>query len=151
MCCVCPKDLGYVWLWFWKCFRFWFEKSVLMWYKVKKCFRFELGFSLVYSLCTWVTQLRFLMNFASHVYYLVNWLIIILVIYYIHSLEFSPQTNVHNDAEIPEISDKTESESVSAEDRTGRWARVTFKIVLSYHGGSFDGWQKQPGLNTVQR
>lgn len=75
---------------------------------------------------------------------------IILVIYYIYSLEFSPQTNVHNDAEIPEISDKTESESVSAGDRTGRWARLTFKIVLSYHGGSFDGWQKQPGLNTVQ-
>lgn len=45
-----------------------------------------------------------------------------------------------------------ESESTSApiEDRTGRWARVTFKIILSYHGGSFDGWQKQPGLNTVQ-
>lgn len=34
--------------------------------------------------------------------------------------------------------------------RTGRWARATFKIVLSYNGGSFDGWQKQPGLNTVQ-
>ncbi|XP_052115744.1 uncharacterized protein LOC107477802 [Arachis duranensis] len=28
--------------------------------------------------------------------------------------------------------------------------RVTFKIVLSYHGASFDGWQKQPGLSTVQ-
>ncbi|KAG2664922.1 hypothetical protein I3843_16G102100 [Carya illinoinensis] len=58
--------------------------------------------------------------------------------------------NVHNDAETLEVSDKTELESVSAEDRTGRWARLTFKIVLSYHGGSFDGWQKQPGLNTVQ-
>ncbi|XP_050260273.1 uncharacterized protein LOC126705360 isoform X3 [Quercus robur] len=58
--------------------------------------------------------------------------------------------HVHNNAEIPEVSDKTELESVSAEDRTGRWARSTFKIVLSYHGGSFDGWQKQPGLNTVQ-
>ncbi|XP_040998547.1 uncharacterized protein LOC121244513 isoform X3 [Juglans microcarpa x Juglans regia] len=57
---------------------------------------------------------------------------------------------VHNDAEILEVSDKIELESVSAEDRTGRWARLTFKIVLSYHGGSFDGWQKQPGLNTVQ-
>ncbi|KAK4396656.1 tRNA pseudouridine synthase A [Sesamum angolense] len=34
--------------------------------------------------------------------------------------------------------------------KTGRWARVTFKILLSYHGSSFDGWQKQPGLNTVQ-
>ncbi|KAF3962795.1 hypothetical protein CMV_012742 [Castanea mollissima] len=58
--------------------------------------------------------------------------------------------HVHNNAEIPEVSDKTELESVSAEERTGRWARSTFKIVLSYHGGSFDGWQKQPGLNTVQ-
>lgn len=37
-----------------------------------------------------------------------------------------------------------------AECKAGRWARATFKIVLSYHGGSFDGWQKQPGLNTVQ-
>uniref|UniRef100_A0A1D1ZID8 tRNA pseudouridine synthase A n=1 Tax=Anthurium amnicola TaxID=1678845 RepID=A0A1D1ZID8_9ARAE len=36
-------------------------------------------------------------------------------------------------------------------ERTGRWARTTFRVVLSYHGGSFDGWQKQPGsLNTVQ-
>jgi hypothetical protein len=34
--------------------------------------------------------------------------------------------------------------------RGGRWERVTFKVVISYHGGSFDGWQKQPGLNTVQ-
>ncbi|KAK4564715.1 hypothetical protein RGQ29_006691 [Quercus rubra] len=64
---------------------------------------------------------------------------------------FGIQTHhVHNNAEIPEVSDKTDLESVSAEERTGRWARSTFKIVLSYHGGSFDGWQKQPGLNTVQ-
>ncbi|KAI3974457.1 hypothetical protein MKX01_017950 [Papaver californicum] len=34
--------------------------------------------------------------------------------------------------------------------KTGRWARTTYKIVLSYHGDSFDGWQKQPGLNAVQ-
>ncbi|XP_078438913.1 pseudouridine synthase family protein [Wolffia australiana] len=34
--------------------------------------------------------------------------------------------------------------------RKGRWARSTFKIDLAYHGGSFDGWQRQPGLNTVQ-
>ncbi|KAF8687266.1 hypothetical protein HU200_042941 [Digitaria exilis] len=40
--------------------------------------------------------------------------------------------------------------TISSKDRGGRWERVTFKIVLSYHGGSFDGWQKQPGLNTVQ-
>ncbi|PON41116.1 Pseudouridine synthase [Parasponia andersonii] len=52
--------------------------------------------------------------------------------------------------EIPEISDKTELESVSSNDKSGRWARITFKVVLGYHGASFDGWQKQPGLNTVQ-
>ncbi|KAL2897907.1 tRNA pseudouridine synthase A [Bienertia sinuspersici] len=34
--------------------------------------------------------------------------------------------------------------------KSGRWDRVTFKIVVSYHGEYFDGWQKQPGLNTVQ-
>ncbi|GAB4854065.1 hypothetical protein Ancab_022647 [Ancistrocladus abbreviatus] len=39
---------------------------------------------------------------------------------------------------------------IPSEDQSGRWARVTFKIVLSYHGKSFDGWQKQPGLNSVQ-
>uniref|UniRef100_A0ACD6AFE2 Uncharacterized protein n=1 Tax=Avena sativa TaxID=4498 RepID=A0ACD6AFE2_AVESA len=38
----------------------------------------------------------------------------------------------------------------SSKGRGGRWERANFKIVLSYHGGSFDGWQKQPGLNTVQ-
>ncbi|XP_062178485.1 uncharacterized protein LOC133883244 [Phragmites australis] len=40
--------------------------------------------------------------------------------------------------------------TISSKDRGGRWERLNFKIVLSYHGGSFDGWQKQPGLNTVQ-
>ncbi|KAL6603693.1 hypothetical protein ACP70R_044054 [Stipagrostis hirtigluma subsp. patula] len=40
--------------------------------------------------------------------------------------------------------------AISSKDRGGRWERVTFKIVLSYHGASFDGWQKQPGLSTVQ-
>ncbi|KAM0891849.1 hypothetical protein ACQ4PT_026137 [Festuca glaucescens] len=38
----------------------------------------------------------------------------------------------------------------SSKGRGGRWERANFKIVLSYHGGSFDGWQKQPDLNTVQ-
>ncbi|GLU10493.1 hypothetical protein SLE2022_272920 [Rubroshorea leprosula] len=48
--------------------------------------------------------------------------------------------------------DDTETKEVSdtVEDKSGRWERVTFKIVLSYNGSSFDGWQKQPGLNTVQ-
>lgn len=53
---------------------------------------------------------------------------------------------IHDDKETPEFV----AESGGTEDRSGRWARVTFKILVSYHGGSFDGWQKQPGLNTVQ-
>ncbi|XP_020215465.1 uncharacterized protein LOC109799346 [Cajanus cajan] len=70
-------------------------------------------------------------------------------------LLFGTETLVdHNDTGIATLSaalsDKSELESVASEDRSGRWARMTFKIVLSYHGGSFDGWQKQPGLNTVQ-
>ncbi|KAJ4824091.1 hypothetical protein Tsubulata_016442 [Turnera subulata] len=43
-----------------------------------------------------------------------------------------------------------ETVSVPNKDKSGRFSRVTFKILLSYHGPSFDGWQKQPGLNTVQ-
>lgn len=58
--------------------------------------------------------------------------------------------NDQNDTQIPKLSDETKLESSASEDRFGRWARKTFKIVLSYHGGSFDGWQKQPGLKTVQ-
>ncbi|XP_024028370.1 uncharacterized protein LOC21391583 isoform X2 [Morus notabilis] len=53
------------------------------------------------------------------------------------------------DAEIPEISDD-KVKLKKSEERSGRWARATFKVVLGYHGASFDGWQKQPGLNTVQ-
>ncbi|XP_039807824.1 tRNA pseudouridine synthase A-like isoform X5 [Panicum virgatum] len=47
-------------------------------------------------------------------------------------------------------SSEKQTVTISTKDRGGRWERVTFKIVLSYHGGSFDGWQKQPNLNTVQ-
>ncbi|XP_052199746.1 uncharacterized protein LOC127806467 isoform X2 [Diospyros lotus] len=65
--------------------------------------------------------------------------------------ELSPHAHsIFDDGEISEATDKSESASIPTNDRTGRWARVTFKIVLSYHGESFDGWQKQPGLNTVQ-
>lgn len=50
--------------------------------------------------------------------------------------------------------DHTETKEVLnvVEDKpgSGRSERVTFKIVLSYDGASFDGWQKQPGLSTVQ-
>ncbi|KAL6348535.1 hypothetical protein AAG906_013155 [Vitis piasezkii] len=60
------------------------------------------------------------------------------------------ETHPIHDGEIVEASDKTEFGNVLTKDRGGRWARLTFKIVLSYHGASFDGWQKQPGLNTVQ-
>jgi hypothetical protein len=49
----------------------------------------------------------------------------------------------------PKSSEK-ETPPISSKGRGGRWERANFKIVLSYHGGSFDGWQKQPGLNTVQ-
>ncbi|XP_068637902.1 uncharacterized protein [Aristolochia californica] len=45
---------------------------------------------------------------------------------------------------------EVEERKLNCKVRTGRWARTTFKIVLSYHGASFDGWQKQPGLNTIQ-
>lgn len=47
-------------------------------------------------------------------------------------------------------SDEFAPEKGLPDDKSGRWARVTFKIVVSYHGEYFDGWQKQPGLNTVQ-
>ncbi|KAL0374670.1 UNVERIFIED_CONTAM: tRNA pseudouridine synthase A [Sesamum radiatum] len=57
---------------------------------------------------------------------------------------------VDGGAEVVEDCDKSELVHNPAGNRTGRWARVTFKILLSYHGNSFDGWQKQPGLNTVQ-
>lgn len=47
---------------------------------------------------------------------------------------------------------ETEMETCGRKDgRTGRWERVNFKILLSYNGASFDGWQKQPDLHTVQR
>ncbi|KAL8235148.1 hypothetical protein R6Q59_021248 [Mikania micrantha] len=49
-----------------------------------------------------------------------------------------------------EPSDESEIVIIPSQKRAGRWARMNFKIILSYHGGSFDGWQKQPGLNTVQ-
>ncbi|XP_010450368.1 PREDICTED: uncharacterized protein LOC104732519 isoform X2 [Camelina sativa] len=46
---------------------------------------------------------------------------------------------------------ETELETCTRRDgRSGRWERVNFKIILSYNGTSFDGWQKQPDLHTVQ-
>lgn len=65
-------------------------------------------------------------------------------------LVFTQTYAVDVGAEIIEDCDRPDLTSVPAKDRTGRWARVTFKILLSYHGSSFDGWQKQHGLNTVQ-
>lgn len=65
-------------------------------------------------------------------------------------LVFSQTYGVHTGAEIVKDFEKPESESVSAKGRSGRWERVTFQIFISYHGNSFDGWQKQPDLNTVQ-
>ncbi|XP_039166120.1 tRNA pseudouridine synthase A isoform X2 [Eucalyptus grandis] len=49
-----------------------------------------------------------------------------------------------------EACEKSGLDSLPGGKRSGRWERRTYKIVLTYHGGSFDGWQKQPGLNTVQ-
>ncbi|XP_031504894.1 uncharacterized protein LOC116267346 [Nymphaea colorata] len=51
---------------------------------------------------------------------------------------------------MPETCENAAMMNMNVKDRTGRWARTTFKIVVSYHGASFDGWQKQPNLNTVQ-
>lgn len=67
-------------------------------------------------------------------------------------------TQKHGIVNISENGDSPEEKQVATcvaskdneKKRGGRWNRLTFKIVLSYHGGSFDGWQKQPGLNTVQ-
>ncbi|KAJ3679258.1 hypothetical protein LUZ60_017269 [Juncus effusus] len=55
-------------------------------------------------------------------------------------------------SEIQSLSNQESVNSNSKEKKNkgGRWERNTFKIILSYHGGSFDGWQKQPNLNTVQ-
>lgn len=71
---------------------------------------------------------------------------------FIPSSNFTQTNDVHDDGtEIVEDCDKPDLVSVpSKNNRTGRWARATFKVLLSYHGSSFDGWQKQPDLNTVQ-
>lgn len=42
------------------------------------------------------------------------------------------------------------SENARKELKGGKWDRKTYKIVLSYDGSAFTGWQKQPGLFTVQ-
>lgn len=55
-----------------------------------------------------------------------------------------------SEGNIVESLDEYAPETSQPEDQSGRWARATFKIVVSYHGEYFDGWQKQPGLNTVQ-
>lgn len=65
-------------------------------------------------------------------------------------MNFLQMQSIYNDVDCQEASDESETVSVPTSKRTGRWARTTFKIVLSYNGASFDGWQKQPGLNTVQ-
>ncbi|KAL9445167.1 hypothetical protein AB3S75_018206 [Citrus x aurantiifolia] len=72
-----------------------------------------------------------------------------LTLSYLFGTERTRTSSIHDDEnEIPEV----EAGSDANEDRagSGRWARANFKIVVSYHGPSFDGWQKQPDLNTVQ-
>ncbi|KAG0463858.1 hypothetical protein HPP92_019927 [Vanilla planifolia] len=63
---------------------------------------------------------------------------------------FSSEKN--NSQERIEICHGDEQTNVSNElfEEKKRSERTTYKIVLSYHGASFDGWQKQPGLKTVQ-
>ncbi|KAG2314922.1 hypothetical protein Bca52824_018044 [Brassica carinata] len=63
---------------------------------------------------------------------------------------FGPKKSlVHDNGESEGM--PTELDTCSRKDgRTGRWERVNFKILLSYNGASFDGWQKQPDLHTVQ-
>ncbi|CAH2058600.1 unnamed protein product [Thlaspi arvense] len=65
---------------------------------------------------------------------------------------FEPKKSlVHDDGKTQGKPLETELEISARKDgRTGRWERVNFKIVLSYNGASFDGWQKQPDLHTVQ-
>lgn len=41
-------------------------------------------------------------------------------------------------------------EDAKKEPKGGRWDRKNYKIILSYNGSAFSGWQKQPGLYTVQ-
>ncbi|KAK1417053.1 hypothetical protein QVD17_26175 [Tagetes erecta] len=67
----------------------------------------------------------------------------------LHQL-FGAKTRDILDNTVIEPSDESETVITPSQKRAGRWARMNFKIILSYHGGSFDGWQKQPGLNTVQ-
>ncbi|RID49882.1 hypothetical protein BRARA_H00650 [Brassica rapa] len=64
---------------------------------------------------------------------------------------FEPNILAHDDGEREGLPLETELETCGRKDgRTGRWERVNFKILLSYNGASFDGWQKQPDLHTVQ-
>lgn len=71
-------------------------------------------------------------------------------IYLLYTVFYQQICRDHDDAETPLIYNSAELNRAAVKDKTGRWARATFKIVLSYDGNSFDGWQKQPGLNTVQ-
>ncbi|XP_039131664.1 tRNA pseudouridine synthase A [Dioscorea cayenensis subsp. rotundata] len=66
------------------------------------------------------------------------------------TLFFSERHNTYHVTEEFQVFEDTKLANAPIRDRKGRWARLTFKIVVSYHGPSFDGWQKQPGLNTVQ-
>ncbi|MCL7022958.1 hypothetical protein MKW94_026831 [Papaver nudicaule] len=68
----------------------------------------------------------------------------------IHERSSFKDTSVQLAAKSLEACEEVELVDGKKKNRTGRWARTTYKIVLSYHGDSFDGWQKQPGLNAVQ-
>uniref|UniRef100_A0A7N0TIS3 tRNA pseudouridine synthase n=1 Tax=Kalanchoe fedtschenkoi TaxID=63787 RepID=A0A7N0TIS3_KALFE len=55
---------------------------------------------------------------------------------------FPPAILIDDSAPVPETAGDGK--------KSGRWARFNYRIVLAYNGNSFDGWQKQPGLHTVQ-
>lgn len=71
---------------------------------------------------------------------------------YLFFFLFLQKTLAHDDGKTEGKPLEAELETCTRKDgRTGRWERVNFRIVLSYNGASFDGWQKQPDLHTVQR
>lgn len=50
---------------------------------------------------------------------------------------------------VPQVSEDIPNEPLQKW-KGGKWDRKTFKIVVSYDGSTFTGWQRQPGLYTVQ-
>ncbi|KAL4554183.1 hypothetical protein LXL04_039704 [Taraxacum kok-saghyz] len=76
-------------------------------------------------------------------------ILLMIRLHYFSCLEPRFTHNIPDDSGIPiEPSDESEYIVTPSQKRAGRWARMNYKVVLSYHGASFDGWQTQPDLNT---